>query len=197
MAQVARNLTDCIPATCRRAVKLYASRGGVPPSTTSPRWKSWVVVTPHAYNPVRRFLGVTMSRDEVAAFLNRVDPPLLGVVGTIDSAGHPSAVPVWYRYDGEVVNICTHTNRAWPKHVQREPRVSFSVLEPVVPFAAVLIKGRAEIIVEGRDHWAEVRRITERYIAPEKVDAYIEPWSMLDAMCVIHPEKLVSWKQRY
>ena len=60
-----------------------------------------------------------------------------------------------------------------------------------------LIKGQAELIVNGADHWAEVRRITERYIAAAEVDAYIEPWSMLDTMCVIHPEKFISWERGY
>ena len=87
--------------------------------------------------------------------------------------------------------------RAWPKHLKRNPKVSFAVLETEPPFAAVLIKGQAELIVNGADHWAEVRRITERYIAAAEVDAYIEPWSMLDTMCVIHPEKFISWERGY
>jgi len=45
---------------------------------------------------------VNMTTEEITELLNRVDPPLLGVVGTIDSAGYPSTIPVWYRYDGEV-----------------------------------------------------------------------------------------------
>ena len=140
---------------------------------------------------------MTMSAEEITAFLDRVDPPLLGVVGTIDTAGYPSTIPVWNRYEEEAVHIWTTTKRAWPRHLQREPKVSFSVVETEPPFAAVLIKGKAEIIVDAPDHWAKVRRITERYIATEEVDAYIEPWSMLDAMCVIHPEKFISWKRGY
>lgn len=42
---------------------------------------------------------------EIDAFLNRSDPPLLGVVGTIDEDGSPHVVPVWYRYDGQAVYI--------------------------------------------------------------------------------------------
>lgn len=68
-------------------------------------------------------------------------------------------------------------------------------METEPPFAAVLIKGKAEIIIDGPDHWSQVRRITARYIAAEAVDAYIEPWSVLNAMCVIHPEKFVSWQR--
>ena len=70
---------------------------------------------------------MSMSAQDITAFLNRVDPALLGVVGTIDAAGFPSTIPVWYRYDGEVVNVWTTTERAWPKHLKRNPKTSFAV----------------------------------------------------------------------
>ena len=140
---------------------------------------------------------MAMTEDEITAFLNRVDPPLLGVVGTVDSAGYPSTVPVWYGYEGGAVNIWTTTKRAWPKHILREPKVSFAVMETEPPFGAVLIKGTAEIVVDGPDHWGKVRRITERYIAADEVDAYIAPWGSLEAMCVIRPERFISWSRGY
>ena len=71
------------------------------------------------------------------------------------------------------------------------------MVETAPPFAAVLIKGKAEIVVDVADHWAKVRRITERYIASDEVDAYIEPWPMLDTMSLIHPEKFITWKRGY
>lgn len=140
---------------------------------------------------------MTMSTDEITGFLNRLDPPLLGVVGTIDSAGYPSTIPVWYLFEDAIIHIWTTTKRAWPKHLLREPKASFAVLENEPPFAAVLIKGTAEIVVDAVDHWAKVRRITERYIAAGEVDAYMEPWPMLDTMCLIHPEKFITWKRGY
>jgi nitroimidazol reductase NimA-like FMN-containing flavoprotein (pyridoxamine 5'-phosphate oxidase superfamily) len=138
-----------------------------------------------------------MNQIEVSDFLTQADPPLLGVVGTIDAAQYPTSIPVWFRYDGDTINIWTTMARAWPKHLQRHPKISFAAMETQPPFAAVLIKGKAELVVEGPDHWAEVRRITERYIAPDEVDAYIEPWAVLETMCVIHPEKVISWKRGY
>ena len=140
---------------------------------------------------------MSMNDAELTAFLDRDDPALLGVVGTIDGAGYPSTIPVWYRYDGRQIFIWTTLSRAWPKHLLRNPKVSFAAMETAPPFAAVLLKGRAELIVDGPEHWAEVRRITQRYIAADEVDAYLEPWSMLEAMCVIHPERVVSWKRGY
>ena len=88
-------------------------------------------------------------------------------------------------------------SRAWPKHVQRHSKVSFSAMETEPPFAAVLLKGTATLVVNGPHHWAEVRRITERYIPADEIDTYIEPWAMLETICVISPEKFVTWKKGY
>lgn len=138
-----------------------------------------------------------MNDSEVMAFLNRVEPALLGVLSTLDAANYPSTIPVWYRFDGEVVNIWTTMTRAWPKHVQRHPKVSFAAMETEPPFAAVVLKGSATLAVNSPQHWDEVRRITERYIPASEIDAYIEPWAMLDTLCVITPEKFVTWKKGY
>ena len=140
---------------------------------------------------------MNMNNSEVKTFLNRVEPALLGVISTLDASNYPSTIPVWYRFDGEVINIWTTMSRAWPKHVRRHPKVSFAAMETEPPFAAVLLKGTASLVVNGPDHWAEVRRITERYIPTEKCDAYIESWAVLETICVVTPEKFVTWKKGY
>ena len=38
-----------------------------------------------------------MNEEEVDNFLNRTQPPLLGVIATIDKTGYPNALPVWNR----------------------------------------------------------------------------------------------------
>ena len=138
-----------------------------------------------------------MTAKEIEIFLNRTQPPLLGVIATIDRTGYPNALPVWYRYDGECIRIWTDTSRAWPNDIVRNPKVSFSVQETEPPFAAVLVKGRGAIESSSQDHWNEVRKITARYIDEAEIDAYIDNWSMLDAMCVITPEHIRSWARGY
>ena len=138
-----------------------------------------------------------MTRTEIKDFLNRVDPPLLGVLGTIDSKGFPHLVPVWYRYNNHVVTIWPTLKRAWPRMIRNKPRVSLSVQETGPPFAAVLLKGIGTIEVNGPDHWDEVRGICGRYISPGDVEAYIESWQMLESMCVITPDHFVTWKKGY
>ena len=138
-----------------------------------------------------------MNEEEVEEFLNRTQPPLLGVIATIDKTGYPNALPVWYRYNRGCIRIWTDMGRAWPNDIVRNPKVSFSVQETEPPFAAVLVKGTATIETSGQHHWEEVRQITARYIDEGEVDSYIESWSMLNAMCVVIPEQIRSWSRGY
>jgi PPOX class probable F420-dependent enzyme len=138
------------------------------------------------------------NSEDIRAFLDRSWPAMLGVVGTIQADGSPHVVPVWYRYDGETVTIWTHAERGWVKNLARDNRVAFSVQEDQPPFAAVLIRGRAEIITDDRQEVrVEIRRITERYIEAADVDSYIQNWTHLKTIVRIKPEKIIAWGRGY
>jgi hypothetical protein len=107
-------------------------------------------------------------------------------------------VPVWYRYDGKTVTIWTHEERGWVQNLARDNRVAFSVQEDQPPFAAVLIRGRAQIISgDTQEVTAEIRRITERYVEAAGVDSYIQSWAHLKTIVHIKPEKIVAWGKGY
>tara|TARA_B100000929_G_C15270106_1_gene339844 strand:+ start:52 stop:519 length:468 start_codon:yes stop_codon:yes gene_type:complete len=155
------------------------------------------LVKDHNTNLTTWIGGDPMNEEEVEEFLNRTQPPLLGVIATIDRTGYPNALPVWYRYDRGCIRIWTDIGRAWPNDIVRNPKVSFSVQETEPPFAAVLVKGRGRIETSSQHHWEEVRKITARYIDEGEIDAYIASWSMLNAMCVVIPEQIRSWSRGY
>ena len=138
------------------------------------------------------------NSEEIRAFLDRSWPTMLGVVGTVRADGAPHIVPVWYRYDGETVSIWTHEERGWVQNLARDNRVAFSVQEDQPPFAAVLIRGRAEIITgDTQEVSAEIRRITERYVEAAGVNSYIQSWAHLKTIIRIKPEKIVAWGRGY
>ena len=83
-----------------------------------------------------------MDSEQLAAFLNRTGPALVGVVATIRRDGSPHPVPVWYRWDGEVVTIWTLDERRWVANIRRDQQVGFSVQEMEPPFAAVVMRGK-------------------------------------------------------
>jgi PPOX class probable F420-dependent enzyme len=139
-----------------------------------------------------------MSPSELRAFLDRTDPPLLGVVGTLREDGWPHVVPVWYRYDGEALRVWSDEGRGWVSNVLRDPRVAFSVQEIEPPYAAVVMRGRAEIRTgDDRSIDEEIRAITRRYIAEAEVESYVAGWSRLRTIVTIQPESISSWARGY
>jgi PPOX class probable F420-dependent enzyme len=141
---------------------------------------------------------MSMSSAEVVAFLDRTEPALLGVVGTLRGDGSPHVVPVWYRYDGEAVYIWSDEGRGWVADLVRDPRVAFSVQELEPPYAAVVMHGSAEVRTsDGEDVSEEIRRITRRYIEPPDVENYIAGWAHLRTIVTIQPERITSWSRGY
>jgi PPOX class probable F420-dependent enzyme len=141
---------------------------------------------------------MSMSPAEVVAFLDRTEPALLGVVGTLRGDGSPHVVPVWYRYDGEAVYIWSDEGRGWVADLVRDPRVAFSVQELEPPYAAVVMHGSAEVRTsDGEDVSEEIRRITSRYIEPPEVENYIAGWGHLRTIVTIQPERITSWARGY
>jgi PPOX class probable F420-dependent enzyme len=141
---------------------------------------------------------MSMNPPEVFAFMNKTNPALLGVVGTLRMDGSPHVIPVWYRYDGAAVHIWSHEGRAWVRNLGRDPRVAFSVQELEPPYAAVLMRGTAEVRTSPGQHVTdEIRRITSRYIERSSAEAYIAGWANLCTIVTIRPEKITSWARGY
>jgi PPOX class probable F420-dependent enzyme len=139
-----------------------------------------------------------MDSEQLAAFLKRTGPALVGVVATIRSDGSPHAVPVWYRWDGEVVNIWTLDGRRWVANIRRDQRVGFSVQETEPPFAAVVMRGTAQVMTDaGPEVDQEIRAIAHRYLAEAELDDYLAAWAEARTLVRIHPSAIRSWTRGY
>jgi PPOX class probable F420-dependent enzyme len=137
-----------------------------------------------------------LTPDEIAAFLNRTGPALVGVVGTLGADGYPHLVPVWYRYDGERVYIWTLETRAWVKNLARDDRAAVSVQENELTSTGVSLKGRATIRTSA-EAWVteQIWAITRRYIPDEaEARAYIQNWQHLRTIVSLRPEKINGWR---
>lgn len=129
---------------------------------------------------------------KVHDFLNRELPGMVAVIGTNGADGMPHLVPVWYRWDGELIHIWTLESRVWVQNLVRDTRVGFSVQEEADPYMAVMMKGHATI--ETGDHpeiHGEIRRITRRYVVESEIENYIESWPGLRTMVHIKPESVL------
>lgn len=108
-------------------------------------------------------------------------------VGTIKKDGSPSVVPVWCHTDGEHIIVNTAEGRAWPTHLERDPRATVTVMNLENPYEYAQITGHvAERTQEGANemidslakkymgldeyplHQPGEQRVTIK-IAPEKI----------------------------
>jgi PPOX class probable F420-dependent enzyme len=135
-----------------------------------------------------------MDEAEQQAFLDR---PLAAVIATVSRDGGAHSVPVWFTFRDNVYTVWTDANRRWVKNAQANPRVSISIAEHEEPYAAVVVRGEAEVRVDPPDLAVDVRRIVEQYIAPGEVDAYIEQWSSLRTIVRIVPTTTRAWGRGY
>jgi PPOX class probable F420-dependent enzyme len=91
----------------------------------------------HASLAIRR----PETLDEPAARLLRARNFV--VVCTIAKSGAIQAKPMWVDTDGEHVILNSEIDRGWVRNLQRDPRVTCTVMNLEVPYEFVEISGRA------------------------------------------------------
>lgn len=135
-----------------------------------------------------------MNDEELQAFL---DGQMTAIVTTVGRTGNPHSVPVWYRFAEGSFRVWTDESRAWVKNARRNPLLSVVVAEHEVPFAAVVARGNAEVLIDPPELDAEVRAIVKRYIPEAEVDAYIAPWTSLRTIVRIEAANVRAWARGY
>ncbi|MBO0720199.1 MAG: PPOX class F420-dependent oxidoreductase [Blastocatellia bacterium] len=104
-------------------------------------------------------------------------------LATLMPDGSPQVTPVWCDYDGENVLINTAAGRVKDKNLQREPRVSISILDPDNPYRYLEVRGRViERTLDGaNDH---INKMAKKYLG---VDVY--PWRSQSEVRVLYKIK--------
>ena len=137
-----------------------------------------------------------MNEYETQRFLSQSK---VGVVASLRGDGYPQSTPVWFRHDGQTIVIWTDKNRRWVKNVMRDARVSFSIQDDILPFAALTLRGKGEVVDQlSESGLQEAKDICRRYIGDDEVDGYVEGyWPKLHTFVRIHPERINSWNRGY
>jgi nitroimidazol reductase NimA-like FMN-containing flavoprotein (pyridoxamine 5'-phosphate oxidase superfamily) len=115
-----------------------------------------------------------MTEAEVEQFL--AEPAHLVRIGTVDSDGMPLVVPTWFIVRDGMFLVTPRERSAWFGHLQRDPRVCFTVDEEAPPMRKVVLRGSVETVhgLGQDDAWRDIYRdITLRYVPPEWGDAYL------------------------
>lgn len=104
-------------------------------------------------------------------------------LATLMPDGSPQVTPVWCDYDGENVLINTAAGRVKDKNLQREPRVSLSILDPDNPYRYLEVRGRVvERTHEGADD--HINKMAKKYLG---VDVY--PYRNQDEVRILYKIK--------
>lgn len=113
-----------------------------------------------------------------------LEQPYVGTVTTLREDGSPHNTVVWVDVDDGVPSFNTALGRAKPRHLEKDPRVALTVVDPSDPYKWVAIDGRAELTTEGAD--PQIDKLAKKYMG---ADEY--PWRKPEEQRVkvrIHPE---------
>ncbi|SED09220.1 PPOX class probable F420-dependent enzyme [Streptomyces misionensis] len=78
-----------------------------------------------------------------------LDGKVFIVVGTVQPDGSPQMSPVWVKRDGDDLLFSTTVDRRKKKNLDRDPRVTVTVMDPEQPYEYAEIRGTAEMTAEG------------------------------------------------
>jgi PPOX class probable F420-dependent enzyme len=115
-----------------------------------------------------------MTTEQRDAFLQQ---PRIATFISLNPDGSPTAVPVWYEWDGAVARIFTSRNSEKIRRITADPRVALTVAEPLgVTEAWVTIEGAATV-TDGDSGLTQ--RLAPRYYSAEKAARVIPEWEKL------------------
>lgn len=91
-------------------------------------------------------------------------------VATVGPEGEPHSSPVWFEWDGTHIKFSLTTGRQKYRNLQRDKRVSLSILDPLDPYRYVEIRGELDEI-EPDPEIAFISRMAKKYIGRDRY-----PW---------------------
>jgi len=94
--------------------------------------------------------------------------PILATLATIDGQGRPHLTPLWIDLDGDDLIINTAQGRAKARHIEANPEVGVTVIDPDDPYNVVAVRGTVtDVTTEGAD--AGIDALAKKYLG---VDSY-------------------------
>ena len=107
-------------------------------------------------------MAATISEKERAI----LEAPNFAHVATVRADGSPHGVLVWVDLEGDRVALNSAEGRAWPRNVERDPRISLTIANGENPYEYVEIRGRVvEDTHEGADE--NIDALSKKYLGQE------------------------------
>jgi len=127
-----------------------------------------------------------MFTDTVREFLQK---PLIARMSTLDPAGYPHTVPVWFALDGDDLVMISVRDTRKVGHIRANPKGAVTIGGDPGDGGGYLIKGEFSIEADPEDAW--VRKLVYRYEAPEQAEKDIADWADLDIIVLRLKPKVV------
>lgn len=91
-------------------------------------------------------------------------------VATIGPGGQPHTSPVWFEWDGSHINFSLTKSRQKYRNLQRDRKVSFSIMDPEDPYRYIEVRGELADIEEDPDI-DFISKMAKKYIGRDRY-----PW---------------------
>jgi PPOX class probable F420-dependent enzyme len=117
-----------------------------------------------------------------------VDGTNFAVLGTLNADGSPQTSVIWIGLDGDAVVFSSTTARKKTRNIQRDPRVSLTVIDSADPYRTVEIRGKAEVFDDPERELG--RRLSHKYVGE---DPPAEPPEVKRVIVRLIPEKVISF----
>jgi PPOX class probable F420-dependent enzyme len=130
-----------------------------------------------------------MSESIPEKYVDLLEKPAFGNLGTLMKDGSPQVTPVWVDYDGKYVRFNSALGRVKDKNIRRDPRVSVSLVDPANPYRYLEIRGKVvEITQTGADD--HINKLSKKYLGKD-VYPFRQPGEVR-VLYKIEPEKVSS-----
>jgi PPOX class probable F420-dependent enzyme len=104
----------------------------------------------------------SLTDPAVAALL---DKPNHAVLSTLNKDGSVHTTMVWLNVEGDQVALNSESGRHWPANVERDGRVTLTLLNQQDPYEYVEIKGSAVATTDGAEE--HIDTLAQKYINQE------------------------------
>jgi PPOX class probable F420-dependent enzyme len=135
-----------------------------------------------------------LERPDVLDLLVR---PLVARLATIDDAGFPAIVPVWFEWAGGRFSIVARAQAAYVADVRARPRVGLSIVDDADPDRRIQVRGVAGLAGDPGPLVGATLGLARRLAARYEGDAgleYIERSRAWPRVLVrIEPKRALAW----
>ena len=124
------------------------------------------------------------------AYLDLFKKRAFGMFATLMPDGQPQLTPVWCDVEDGKVVVNSARGRQKDRNVERDPRVTITVLDPDNPYRYLEVRGRVtEVTEEGAR--AHIDKMAQKYLGQEKY-----PWAQPGEVRVLYkitPDRVTGY----